>query len=85
MSKLFRGVSCFYFMSEILIVTGIVIALGATLVLFVLGVRQWRVRQSVKDVPMRYKEWLARYKTNRGYILIAQLIGIIIAFIGCSI
>lgn len=72
-------------MSEILIVTGIVIALGATLVLFVLGVRQWRVRQSVKDVPMRYKEWLARYKTNRDYILIAQLIGIIIAIIGCSI
>ena len=34
---------------------------------------------------MRYKEWLARYKTNRGYILIAQLIGIIIAIIGCSI
>lgn len=72
-------------MSEILTITGIVIALGATLVLFVFGIRQWRMRRSVKDVPMRYDEWLAQYKTKRGYILIAQLIGIIISIIGLSI
>lgn len=34
---------------------------------------------------MRYKEWLAQYKTKRGYILIAQLIGIAISIIGCAI
>lgn len=72
-------------MSEILTITGIVIALGATLVLFVFGIRQWRMRRSVKDVPMRYDEWSAQYKTKRGYILIAQLIGIIISIIGLSI
>ena len=72
-------------MSEILIITGIVIALGATFVLLVFGIRQWRIRQSVKDVPLRYKEWLAQYKTKRGYILIAQLIGVIIGIIGCTI
>lgn len=72
-------------MSEILIITGIVIALGATLVLLVFGIKQWYMRQNVKDVPMRYTEWLAQYKTKRGYILIAQLIGIIIGIIGLSI
>lgn len=72
-------------MSEILIITGIVIALGATLVLLVFGIKQQRIRQSVKDVPLRYNEWLSQYKTKRGYILIAQLTGIIIAIIGCTI
>ena len=72
-------------MREILTITGIVIALGATLVLFVFGIKQWHLRQSVKDVPIRYQEWLAQYKTIRGYILIAQLIGVIIGIIGLSI
>lgn len=72
-------------MSEILIITGIVIALGATLVLLVFGIKQCHMRQNVKDVPMRYNEWLAQYKAKRGYILIAQLIGIIIGIIGLSI
>lgn len=72
-------------MSEILIVTGIVIALGATLVLLFYGIKQWQMRQRVKDIPMRYNEWLSRYKTKRGYILIAQLIGVIIGIIGFSI
>lgn len=72
-------------MSEILIVTGIVIALGATLVLLFYGIKQWQMRQRVKDIPMRYNEWLSRYKTKRGYILIAQLIGVVIGIIGFSI
>ena len=72
-------------MREILTITGIVIALGATLVLLVFGINQWLLRQSVKDVPIRYQEWLAQYKTIRGYILIAQLIGVIIGIIGLSI
>lgn len=72
-------------MSEILIITGIVIALGATFVLMVFGIKQWRIRESVKDVPLRYQEWLTQYKTKRGYILIAQLIGVIIGIIGCLI
>lgn len=61
------------------------IASGATLMLLVFGIRQWHMRQQVKGVPMHYNEWLARYKTRRGYILIAQIIGIIIALIGLSI
>lgn len=72
-------------MSEILTITGIVIALGATLLLLLFAVKQWHMRQSVKDVPMRYKEWLTQYKTKRGYILIAQLIGIMIAIFGLSV
>lgn len=72
-------------MSEILTITGIVIALGATLVLLLFGIRQRHVRLSVKDVPKRYDEWLAQYKTKRGYILIAQLIGVIIGIIGLSL
>lgn len=72
-------------MSEILIITGIVIALGATLILLAFGIKQWNMRQRVKDMPLRYREWLARYKTKRAYILIAQLIGIIIGIIGLSI
>lgn len=72
-------------MSEVLIATGIVIAFGATLILLIFGIRQWHIRQRVKDVPMRYKEWLAHYKTKRGYILIAQLIGVATSIIGCSI
>ena len=72
-------------MSEILIMSGIVIALGATLVLFVFGIKQWHMRQRVKDIPARYQEWLSQYKTNRGYIMIAQLIGIVISIIGLSI
>lgn len=76
---------CSYSMSKVLIITGIVIALGATLVLFIFGIKQWHMRESVKDVPMRYNEWLAQYKTKRGYILIAQLMGVIIGIIGLSI
>lgn len=72
-------------MSDILIITGLVIALGATFVLMVFGIKQQRIRQNVKDVPLRYQEWLAQYKTKRGYILIAQLIGVIIGIIGCLI
>lgn len=72
-------------MAEILIITGIVIALGATLVLLFFGIKQWHVRRRVKNIPMRYNEWLSHYKTRRGYILVAQLIGIIIAMIGLSI
>ena len=34
---------------------------------------------------MRYNEWLTQYKTKRGYILLAQLAGIIIAIIGLSV
>lgn len=68
-----------------MIITGLVIALGATLVLFLFGIKQWNVRQSVKDIPMRYNEWLANYKTKRGYLLIAQLIGIIIGIIGLAL
>lgn len=72
-------------MSDILITAGTVIALGATLMLLVFAIKQWHMRQSVRNVPLRYKEWLAQYKTKRGYILIAQLIGIIISIIGLSI
>lgn len=72
-------------MAEILIITGIVIALGATLMLLVFGIKQWHLRQQAKDVPMRYQEWLAQYKAKRGYILIAQIIGIAIGIIGLSI
>ncbi|GEM_PF-3358566 len=53
--------------------------------LLVFAIKQWHMRQSVRNVPLRYNEWLARYKTKRGYILIAQLIGIIISIIGLSI
>lgn len=73
------------YMSDTLIITGIAMALEATLTLLVFGIKQWHIRKSVKDIPKRYQEWLAQYKTKRGYILIAQLIGIIIAMIGCSI
>lgn len=72
-------------MREVLIITGIVIALGATLILMVFGIRQWHMRQSVKDVPMRYEEWLSQYRTKRFYIMIAQLVGVAIGIIGLSI
>lgn len=72
-------------MSEILITTGLAIAFGATIMLLIFAIKQWHIRQSVKVVPMRYKEWLAQYRAKRGYILIAQLIGIAISIIGCAI
>lgn len=53
--------------------------------LLIFAIKQWHIRQSAKDVPMRYKEWLAQYRAKRGYILIAQLIGIAISIIGCAI
>lgn len=72
-------------MNNIMIITGFVIALGATLVLLIFGIKQWQIRKSVHDVPMRYNEWLANYKAKRGYILIAQLIGIVICILGLAI
>lgn len=72
-------------MSDIMVIAGFVIALGATLVLLIFGIKQWQMRQSIKDVPMRYNEWLANYKAKRGYILIAQLIGIVICILGLAI
>ncbi|MDE7136444.1 MAG: hypothetical protein K2N91_07410 [Muribaculaceae bacterium] len=72
-------------MSEILIIAGIVIAFGATIVRIVFSAKQIQKRNSVKNMPLRYKEWQAQYKTRRGYILIAQLIGIAISIVGLSI
>lgn len=85
MRELFCPALRFDSMGEILTKTGIAIALGATLVLFVFGIRQWYIRQSVKDIPMRYKEWLAKYRVQRFYILLVQLLGIIIGIVGLSI
>lgn len=31
-------------------------ALGVTLTLLVFGIKQWHIRQSVKDIPERYQE-----------------------------
>lgn len=69
-------------MSNFLIIAGITIALGSTLLLLVFAIQQWHRKEDVKDMPVRYNEWLSQYKTKRAYILIAQLAGIIIGMIG---
>ena len=72
-------------MQEILIYVGLIIALGATVVLMFLGIKQWHMRQEAKIRPLKYQEWLAQYKTKRFYILAAQILGIIIGIIGLSL
>lgn len=72
-------------MNEILVYGGLVIALGATVVLMFFGIRQWHMRQDAKVTPLKYQEWLAQYKIKRFYILAAQIAGIIIGIIGLSI
>ncbi len=72
-------------MQEILIYVGLIIALGATVVLMFFGIKQWHMRQEAKITPLKYQEWLAQYKTKRFYILAAQILGIIIGIIGLSL
>lgn len=72
-------------MQEILIYSGLIIALGATVVLMVFGIKQWHMRQEAKVTPLKYQEWLAQYKTKRFNILAAQILGIIIGIIGLSL
>ena len=72
-------------MQEILIYVGLIIALGATVVLIFFGIKQWHMRQEAKITPLKYQEWLAQYKTKRFYILAAQILGIIIGIIGLSL
>lgn len=72
-------------MQEILIYVGLIIALGATVVLMFFGIKQWHMRQEAKITPLNYQEWLAQYKTKRFYILAAQILGIIIGIIGLSL
>lgn len=53
--------------------------------LLVFAMRQRQAQQEVKDIPNRYNEWLANYKTKKFYIIAAQLVGVVIAIIGLSI
>lgn len=69
-------------MGHIIFIAGIVIALGATVALLVFAIRECRKQQAVKDMPLRLAEWKAQYRTRRGYILVAQLVGLIIASVG---
>lgn len=71
-------------MNDVLITAGLVISVGATIVLLVFALRQWKVQQEVKDIPNRYNEWIADYKTKKFYIIAAQIVGVIIAIIGLS-
>lgn len=71
-------------MNDVLITAGLVISVGATIVLLVFALRQWKVQQEVKDIPNRYNEWIAEYKTKKFYIIAAQIAGVIVAIIGLS-
>lgn len=72
-------------MQEILIYGGLIIALGATVVLMVFGIKQWHMRQEAKVTPLKYQEWLAQYKTKKFYIVGAQILGIVIGIIGLTL
>lgn len=71
-------------MNDVLITAGLVISVGATIVLLVFALRQWKVQQEVRNIPNRYDEWLAEYKTKKFYIIAAQIVGVIVAIIGLS-
>lgn len=71
-------------MNDVLITAGLVISVGATSVLLVFALRQWKVQQEVRNIPNRYDEWLAEYKTKKFYIIAAQIVGVIVAIIGLS-
>lgn len=71
-------------MNDILLIAGLVISVGATIVLLVFALRQWKVQQEVKDIQNRYNEWIADYKTKKFYIIAAQIVGVIVAIIGLS-
>lgn len=71
-------------MNDVLIIAGLIISVGATIVLLVFALRQWKVQQEVRNIPNRYDEWLAEYKTKKFYIIAAQIVGVIIAIIGLS-
>lgn len=71
-------------MNDVLIIAGLIISVGETIVLLVFALRQWKVQQEVRNIPNRYDEWLAEYKTKKFYIIAAQIVGVIIAIIGLS-
>ncbi|MBP3537783.1 MAG: hypothetical protein J6J93_09645 [Muribaculaceae bacterium] len=71
-------------MNDVLITAGLVISVGATIVLLVFALRQWKVQQEVRNIPNRYDEWLAEYKTKKFYIIAAQIVGVFVAIIGLS-
>lgn len=71
-------------MNDVLITAGLMISVGATIVLLVFALRQWKVQQEVRNIPNRYDEWLAEYKTKKFYIIAAQIAGVVIALIGLS-
>lgn len=72
-------------MKDILFYTGMVIVLAATIALLVFAVKQNALRRQVKDIPLRYEEWRANYRTRRWYYCIAQIAGIVIAIIGLMV
>ncbi len=47
-------------------------------------IRQYHVRDRIKDIPQRYDEWKASYTVRRWYFYIAQAAGIVIAIIGLN-
>ena len=72
-------------MSDTLIITGIAISLIAPILRLMYGIKQMHERQHVKDIPLRLQEWHARYKTNRGYLRLLQIAGILLIILGLSI
>lgn len=69
-------------MSEAIFITGLIISVLATIGFAVFAASQIRVRNEVKDIPMKFDEWKSQYRTKRFYFLLAQMGGLIIAFIG---
>lgn len=72
-------------MDRILTYSGLVISVGAAIVLMVFAARQLRLRHEAQRTPMKYQEWLAQYKTKKFYIVAAEVFGIILAIIGLNL
>ena len=69
-------------MSNIIFFAGLIITGLATIGLAVFAASQIRVRNEVKDIPIKFAEWKSQYRTRRFYFMLAQIGGLIIAFIG---
>lgn len=71
-------------MTDILFYFGLALFAISSIALCFWRIKQYQLRDQIKDIPKRYEEWKARYAVRRWYFYIAQAAGIIIAIIGLN-
>lgn len=72
-------------MSDILFYIGLAITFIGIFIRLYYNSRQINHMKQAREMPQRYEEWKARYRTKRWYIFIVQMTGVIIMMVALMV